>query len=245
MDYAKTFIENNGGYQQYAKEIKQKKFAPKAPSTPTTNPIVIVSSASMHEFSKPAINVINETPNMLRPPPKRPPPPPKLAPNTAQSEKLVPEEAENLVQRTEHLHLPQIETNISFLSPIPTSASTFDASASSISNLSTLSCFGASSFKTPPVSSSLNENVGADCSVRSEEGGSRSAFLKSIENFKGGLKPVGETTFNKSAEMSINSETSQNRLMNQLINALAEMRPFLSRSAFILFRLVSSFLFNF
>jgi hypothetical protein len=86
-------------------------------------------------------------------------------------------------------------------------------------------------------SSLLTENSMEESNSSQAENCSRSALLKSIENFKGGLKPV-DTTSHENSSREANAadtsgariESSQKKLMAQLMQALSSIRPFISKS---------------
>jgi hypothetical protein len=96
------------------------------------------------------------------------------------------------------------------------------------------------SYKTPDQSIAINDFSSPICSfvheqnssdkLRLDDLNSRSVLLKSIENFKGCLKPVTNPT--KSADLKktpvVNSTNSGAKLMTELIKALESMRPYLS-----------------
>ena len=214
MNYAKTIMQSHGGIEEFVKEYKkQKEFAPKAPTSPTT---VALAAITTSDGTTPV--------RRLSPPKCAPPPrPPKILLNST-AETIVEEQSVNkeeeappvakpegmttynsvvMVTQSSNklestsLNTPCVESTISFLSPIPTSVS-FETSASSQNDNSSLissSCnMYCSPYKTPPTSfsSSLNDQSAAKAAAEAthdqSEVSSRSALLKSIENFKGGLK---------------------------------------------------------
>jgi hypothetical protein len=92
-----------------------------------------------------------------------------------------------------------------------------------------------------------SSNESSYCSQISTESNCRSALLKSIENFKGGLKPIdssyNQNNVSKSSCLHDQSDNNNNNtnassnngngndLFNQLFNALNNMRPFLNISS--------------
>ncbi len=242
LEYAKNYMQTNGGCQEYVNEYKkEKEQAPKPPVIIQNKPLVTVTNPNSSETDQLPEPEAEKTPYKLKPPPRRPPRPPKCTVGSKQTvceSSSTKESTKPTKFESTSLKTPQAESTISYLSPIPT-APCFDSGSSltSFNNSSLISnmCLSAS-LKTPPVfsSSRLTDNSMYELNSRSEAESSRSALLKSIENFKGGLKPVDSNDVSKSSynplsdTNSLKPESSQKKLMSQLIQALAEIRPYLS-----------------
>ncbi|CAF1109612.1 unnamed protein product [Brachionus calyciflorus] len=203
VEYADSFIKSNGGYSKYFKEYK-KGMAPKPPKfesksdIPKKNPKVVISN---FEETKNLVQPNKTSMNFSTTPNTLKPPsrPPPKPPVYQQDNKL--------------------ETNIThnkseFLSPV-SSGQKYESDGSN--------------YVTPETQNVNNDNINIiqvrQVSSAHEE--PRSALLKSIENFKGGLRRVTDQREN----IKISPKFNENDPMSQLIKALGEIRPFLNQSS--------------
>jgi hypothetical protein len=141
LEYAKNFLQSNGGYQECFKEFKQEKeLAPRPPVAPQSQPIVTVTNANPTETSQATDSDVEITPYKLKPPPRRPPRPPRPPTSSSAADTKSTCEVANgdnsINQATEFVSTsqktPQADSTISYLSPIPT-APCFDSGSSSTS----------------------------------------------------------------------------------------------------------------
>ena len=218
LEYAKSYIKSHGGYQEMMKDYKKdKNYAPIAPKILVTcAQQEIVEVAVDNNVSKPTTECIHKTPNTKL----KPPLPPKPAICRSNTEDI------SEIRESTSMQTPHMGQNISFLSPIPNETTSMSlnegcSASTSFNNSNICSSYA----NTPPVSF-ISPN--AESTTNNNEM-SRSALFKSIEAFKGANLKHVESSAEKSRVMLNASSSGQgNKLMDQLIKALAEMRPYLN-----------------
>jgi hypothetical protein len=274
LNYAKNFIESTGGFQQYYKEYTKKKMAPIA-NVENENLECSSISDNISPINKSNIDEKQKnyslTPNSLkapsRPPPKPPAPKRNLLDVKMESTFISSPKSETNLSFIS----PIVNLNQSDISQTKSGAPSFSISPPAVplpahipstqplapppppppptlvSSQSVASSFPSSL----PYSSNTDLNLSNLSNFSSSSIGNRSALLKSIENFKGGLKHVNRNTSKSSlcsnTNIGGNSDNNNNQtnnnnndLFNQLYNALNNMRQYLSK--FI--RFFSQFIFD-
>lgn len=276
LNYAKNFIESNGGFQQYFKEYKKKKMAPIAnaenenlESSSISDKLSPINKSNIDERKQKNYSL---TPTNSLKAPSRPPPKPPAPKRNLLDVKM----------ESTFITSPNSETNLSFISPISnlnqsdisqtksTGAPSFSISPPVIlpsltpqsQTVPSISLQSSQPSLPPPLppppppppfptqslapplpcslpSSGSDLNISNSSNFSSSSVDNRSALLKSIENFKGGLKHVDRNTSKSSlgsnsniggnSDNNNNHTNNNNDLFNQLYNALNNMRQYLSK----------------
>lgn len=193
VEYADNFIKSNGGYGKYLNEYKCLKG--NLPSTKSKSDIPKKNPKLLvtDEKQKNKVVINISTTPNTLKPPSRPAPKPPVAINDSLRHSI-----------------PNNTTSVDFLSPI-SNCTKYDSDGSSYVTPEFLNEEVAKNFQTRITSSAFSNET------------ERSELLKSIENFKGGLKHV-----TPSQNLSM-SKLDENDPMSQLIKALNSMRPYLSK----------------
>jgi hypothetical protein len=260
LNYAKNFIESTGGFQQYYKEYAIKKMAPIAnlendtlESTSISDRLSPINKSNMDERKQTNFSL---TPNSLKAPSRPPPKPPAPKRNLLE-----------VKMESTFISSPNSEKNISFISPIVSLNQSDISQATKSTEAPSFSISPPVVVVPPPLQSTQRlakplpppppppsqsfapplppslPSSGSDLNISNSSNFScssidnRSALLKSIENFKGGLKHVNRNTSksslgektNSNSDNNNNQTNNNNNLFNQLYNALNNMRQYLSK----------------
>ncbi|RNA28785.1 neural Wiskott-Aldrich syndrome [Brachionus plicatilis] len=204
VEYADNYIKSNGGYGKYFNGYQSlKENMPRGESKsksdiPKKKPKVQVSRDLLKNELKKQNNkvIINiSTTPNTLKPPSRPAPKPPIGKN----------------EQCRH-SIPGCATVVDFLSPISNSAK-YESDGSNFATPEFITDENGKNFQTRKTSSAISQAE------------NRNELLKSIENFKGGLKHV---TPSKNLQTS---KREENDPMSQLIKALNAMRPYLNVSS--------------